>query len=121
MRITSSIKNPDGVFYTDLNGLQLVHRRTVSKLPLQGNFYPMPSSVLVQDGQQRLSLLSGQPLGTAALKQGVCVSLSVCLSVCMYVCMYVCICMSVCLYLSACLCLSVCMCIQHGARHDVMP
>ena len=71
MRLRTSIANPEGVFYTDLNGLQLVRRRTVDKLPIQGNFYPMATSAVLQDGSTRLSLLSQQPLGVAALEQGV--------------------------------------------------
>ncbi len=70
MRLETSIQNPEGVFYTDLNGLQLVRRRTVSKLPIQGNYYPMASQAVLQDRTLRVSLLSGQPQGVAALEQG---------------------------------------------------
>ena len=70
LRLRSTIANSDGFFYTDLNGLQLVRRRTVSKLPLQGNFYPMPTTALLQDSTHRLSLLAAQPQGMASLKTG---------------------------------------------------
>ena len=69
MRFKSSINNED-VFYTDLNGFQLTRRKTYSKIPLQGNFYPMPTSAVLQDHNNRLTLHTGQPLGAAALKKG---------------------------------------------------
>lgn len=74
MRLHSSIANDDGVFYTDLNGLQLVRRKTVVKLPLQGNFYPMPTMALLQDSIHRLSILSAQSHGVASLEQGLFLS-----------------------------------------------
>jgi alpha-mannosidase II len=70
MRLHSSISNDNGVFYTDLNGLQLVRRKTMSKLPLQGNVYPMPTMAFIQDSHHRLSVLGAQPQGVASLKQG---------------------------------------------------
>ena len=70
MRLKTSIRNVDRVFYTDMNGYQLVKRRTVDKLPLQGNVYPMATTAVLQDKSTRLSLLSGQPLGVVALEQG---------------------------------------------------
>ena len=70
MRLCTSIDNKDTVFYTDLNGFQLIRRRTYSKIPLQGNFYPMPTMAMLQDSNRRLTLLSAQPLGVAALKKG---------------------------------------------------
>lgn len=70
MRFRTSIDNEGNVFYTDLNGFQLIRRRTYSKLPLQGNFYPMPSTAMLQDIKRRFTVLSAQPLGVAALKKG---------------------------------------------------
>lgn len=70
MRLCTSIDNKDTVFYTDLNGFQLIRRQTYSKIPLQGNFYPMPTMAMLQDSNRRLTLLSAQPLGVAALKKG---------------------------------------------------
>ena len=71
MRVHTSVENEQETFYTDENGYQLVKRRTYSKLPLQGNVYPMPTSALVQDTKNRVTLFSGQPLGVASLRQGV--------------------------------------------------
>ena len=45
-------------------------RRQFLKLPLQANFYPMPSQALIQDSQHRLSLHSAQALGVASLESG---------------------------------------------------
>jgi alpha-mannosidase II len=70
MRLRTGVRNSDKVFYTDLNGFHLVHRKTQSKIPLQGNFYPVPSMAQLEDKNTRLSLLSAQPLGGAALEEG---------------------------------------------------
>ena len=45
-------------------------RKTLDKLPIQGNFYPMPAMAYVEDSDYRFSILSGQALGAAGLKQG---------------------------------------------------
>ena len=69
MRFLSSVDEKK-VFYTDLNGFQLTRRKTYSKLPMQGNFYPMPSMAVLQDANHRLTLCSRQLLGVASLKPG---------------------------------------------------
>ncbi|XP_077217727.1 golgi alpha-mannosidase II [Tasmannia lanceolata] len=59
------------VFYSDLNGFQMSRRETYDKIPLQGNYYPMPSLAFLQDsGGQRFSVHSRQSLGVASLKSG---------------------------------------------------
>ena len=70
MRFRTSVDNEGSEFYTDLNGFQLIRRRTYSKLPLQANFYPMPTTAMIQDQDKRFTVLSAQPLGVAALKKG---------------------------------------------------
>uniref|UniRef100_A0A671S9U8 Alpha-mannosidase n=1 Tax=Sinocyclocheilus anshuiensis TaxID=1608454 RepID=A0A671S9U8_9TELE len=69
MRITSDLNSKDR-FFTDLNGYQVQPRKTMAKLPLQANFYPMTSMVYLQDSSARLSLLTAQSLGAASLKSG---------------------------------------------------
>uniref|UniRef100_A0A8C5BH80 Alpha-mannosidase n=1 Tax=Gadus morhua TaxID=8049 RepID=A0A8C5BH80_GADMO len=69
MRLVTDIQSGD-VFHTDLNGFQMQARRQFLKLPLQANFYPMPSQALIQDSQHRLSLHSAQALGVASLESG---------------------------------------------------
>lgn len=48
----------------------MTRRKRYSKLPLQANFYPMPSALYIEDDDTRLTLLSAQPQGAAALKEG---------------------------------------------------
>ncbi|XP_011194009.1 alpha-mannosidase 2 [Zeugodacus cucurbitae] len=69
MRLSTRIENGD-IFYTDLNGLQLIKRRRLSKLPLQANYYPIPSTAYIEDSTLRLTLLTGQPLGGSSLSSG---------------------------------------------------
>ncbi|OVA14340.1 Glycoside hydrolase family 38 [Macleaya cordata] len=59
------------VFYSDLNGFQMSRRETYEKIPLQGNYYPMPSLAFMQSSSgHRFSIHSRQSLGVASLKDG---------------------------------------------------
>ncbi|KAH0931538.1 hypothetical protein HID58_008655, partial [Brassica napus] len=59
------------VFYSDLNGFQMSRRETYDKIPLQGNYYPMPSLAFIQGSSgQRFSVHSRQSLGVASLQDG---------------------------------------------------
>ncbi|XP_075221879.1 alpha-mannosidase 2 isoform X2 [Lycorma delicatula] len=69
MQISSNIKNKD-VFFTDLNAYQVIKRKRYAKLPLQANFYPMPSLAYIEDETYRLSVVSSQPLGVGSLEEG---------------------------------------------------
>lgn len=63
--------NNNRLFYTDLNGFQTMRRETYSKIPLQGNYYPMPSLAFLQcPGGRRFSIHSRQALGVASLNKG---------------------------------------------------
>ena len=69
MRINSGVKSGD-LFFTDLNGFQMVKRKRYAKLPLQANYYPIPSMSYIQDETSRLTLISRTPLGGSSLKSG---------------------------------------------------
>uniref|UniRef100_A0A8C5DXJ3 mannosyl-oligosaccharide 1,3-1,6-alpha-mannosidase n=1 Tax=Gouania willdenowi TaxID=441366 RepID=A0A8C5DXJ3_GOUWI len=69
MRFVSDVANGN-CFYSDLNGFQMQQRRTLAKLPLQANFYPMTSSAFLQDSTSRVTLLSAQSQGVASLRPG---------------------------------------------------
>ncbi|XP_028273148.1 alpha-mannosidase 2 [Parambassis ranga] len=69
MRLVSDVASGNR-FYSDLNGFQMQQRRTLAKLPLQANFYPMSSSAFLQDSQCRLSLLAAQSQAVASLRPG---------------------------------------------------
>ncbi|XP_017089304.2 alpha-mannosidase 2 [Drosophila bipectinata] len=69
MRLQTHIDSGN-IFYSDLNGLQLIKRRRLEKLPLQANYYPVPSAMFIEDANMRLTLLTGQPLGGSSLASG---------------------------------------------------
>uniref|UniRef100_A0A8C9VFU6 mannosyl-oligosaccharide 1,3-1,6-alpha-mannosidase n=1 Tax=Scleropages formosus TaxID=113540 RepID=A0A8C9VFU6_SCLFO len=69
MRLVTDIQSKD-TFFTDLNGFQIQPRRYFKKLPLQANFYPMPTMAYIQDTQYRLTLHTAQALGVASLDSG---------------------------------------------------
>ncbi|KAH9290652.1 hypothetical protein KI387_034769 [Taxus chinensis] len=63
--------NNERIFFSDLNGFQMMRRETYDKIPLQGNYYPMPSLAFLQDSTGcRFSIHSRQSLGIAGLKNG---------------------------------------------------
>ncbi|CAF1114091.1 unnamed protein product [Adineta ricciae] len=70
IRLSTGIKN-GAEFFTDLNGFQMIRRKTYEKLPLQGNVYPMPTMAYIEDDSMRFTVLAGQPSGVACLKPGV--------------------------------------------------
>ncbi|XP_014830904.1 PREDICTED: alpha-mannosidase 2-like [Poecilia mexicana] len=69
MRLVTDVASGNR-FYTDLNGFQMQQRRSLEKLPLQANFYPMTSAAFLQDTSSRLSLLSAQSQAAASLRPG---------------------------------------------------
>ncbi|XP_053680748.1 alpha-mannosidase 2 [Anopheles nili] len=69
MRLQTNI-NSGATFYTDLNGMQIIKRKRFQKLPLQANYYPVPSTMFIEDDSYRLTLLGAQPLGGSSLSSG---------------------------------------------------
>jgi hypothetical protein len=47
-------------------------RRNLSKIPLGGNVYPMPSAAFLEDGTHRLTLSTHSAMGAAGLEQVGC-------------------------------------------------
>ena len=50
--------------------LQMQRRKTLDKLPMQANFYPMPATAFLQDEHHRFTILSAQSNGVASLSEG---------------------------------------------------
>ncbi|XP_053613785.1 alpha-mannosidase 2-like isoform X2 [Plodia interpunctella] len=69
MRLSTAVRNND-VFYTDLNGMEMIRRRYFEKLPIQANYYPLPAAAYIEDDNVRVTLLTSTPLGVAALQPG---------------------------------------------------
>lgn len=65
MRIKSDIKN-SGLFFTDSNGFQMLKRKYVPDLPIQGNYYPATSAVFIEDDDMRLNVLLPHSHGVTA-------------------------------------------------------
>lgn len=69
MRLSTNIKS-NRTFFTDLNGMQMVKRERLAKIPLQANYYPIAAAMYIEDQAWRLTLFSGLPLGGSSLKSG---------------------------------------------------
>lgn len=69
MKLVTDVANGNR-FYSDLNSFQMQQRRTLEKLPLQANFYPMTSASFLQDSTSRVSLLTAQSQAVASLTPG---------------------------------------------------
>jgi len=69
LSISSDVQSGD-YFYTDLNGFQVIRRKRYAKLPIQGNWYPIPTMAYIQDKKTRLTLVSHQPLGGSSMASG---------------------------------------------------
>lgn len=54
----------------------MVKRRRFKQLPLQAHFFPMASSVIMEDEMVRMTLLSAQPSGVANLASGMSLIIS---------------------------------------------
>ncbi|XP_068085072.1 lysosomal alpha-mannosidase [Anabrus simplex] len=72
-RFTTELDN-QGVFYTDANGRELVKRKLnpESTEPIAGNYYPVPTRILIRDEKRGLELavLTDRPQGGSSLRNG---------------------------------------------------
>jgi hypothetical protein len=50
--------------------LQIIRRKRFFKLPLQANYYPLPTMAFIQDQTFRFTIVTAQPLGIGSLKEG---------------------------------------------------
>lgn len=48
----------------------MTRRQKWDQLPLQAQFYPMPSMAYIEDSKVRLTITTRQPLGVASLESG---------------------------------------------------
>ncbi|XP_050305536.1 alpha-mannosidase 2 [Anthonomus grandis grandis] len=69
MRLATNIDSKEE-FFTDDNGYQVVRRQRFKKLPLQANYYPMPTKAFIEDKSTRLTVLTSTPLGCSSLSSG---------------------------------------------------
>ncbi|RUS77476.1 hypothetical protein EGW08_014782 [Elysia chlorotica] len=69
-RFDTDLENSDQSYFTDQNGFQFIRRRTLSDQPIEANYYPMTSGVILEDTKSRLTILSAQSHGCASLQQG---------------------------------------------------
>ncbi|XP_067940023.1 alpha-mannosidase 2-like isoform X1 [Watersipora subatra] len=70
MRIGSTIENGE-LFYTDSNSFTMMERRNhYPEHSLASNYYPMTSSAFINDENQRITLLTMQPLGVTSVHKG---------------------------------------------------
>ncbi|CAO4361909.1 unnamed protein product [Caenorhabditis nigoni] len=66
-RFTTNWAKP--ITFTDSVGMQLL-RRDFYRLPIQSNYYPMPTSAVLQEGKQRISIVSNVEHGARFLENG---------------------------------------------------
>lgn len=68
--IDNTINNGEPEFYTDQNGFQWLPRRKTPQLDVEGNYYPITSSVFLQDDSIRLTLATTHAQGVASMEKG---------------------------------------------------
>jgi len=68
-RFTTDV-NSDGDFYTDLNGFQVQRRTLREDKPIQFNFYPVTSSIWVQDESTRFTVHTRQAMAGSSRQNG---------------------------------------------------
>ncbi|XP_052766949.1 alpha-mannosidase 2-like isoform X2 [Mya arenaria] len=74
MRLSTSILNEKGSFFTDQNGFQYVQRKShptdKNYQNIERNYYPATTMAFLQDSDTRITLHTGQPMGVASLERG---------------------------------------------------
>lgn len=49
---------------------QMIKRERFSKIPTQGNYYPLAAAGYIEDERVRMTIVTGQPLGAASMSSG---------------------------------------------------
>ncbi|VDK18278.1 unnamed protein product, partial [Anisakis simplex] len=57
-RFSSDLHSNSTQFYTDSNGFQLLKREYNHNLPVNANYYPMPTAAVLQDDSRRITIVS---------------------------------------------------------------
>lgn len=74
MRVMTDIDNgAEPTFYTDQSGLHMQKRVRVQRIGIQGNYFPITSAAMIEDGAgpgRRLTLLTDHAAGAASWQQG---------------------------------------------------
>lgn len=76
IRFTIPKLNNQELFYTDLNGFQIITRKRYDKIPIQGNVYPLNTMTFIESNRTngnsnlRFNVLTGQPLGVTSSSSG---------------------------------------------------
>lgn len=65
MRVKCGIRN-NGLFYTDSNGFQMLKRKYVSELEVQGNYYPATTAIFIEDSNMRFNVILPHSHGVTA-------------------------------------------------------
>lgn len=66
----NNLKSDETEFFTDQNGFQWLPRRKISKLGVEGNYYPITSSMFIQDNSMRLTLATTHAQGATSMNPG---------------------------------------------------
>ncbi|CAH0550775.1 unnamed protein product [Brassicogethes aeneus] len=69
MRLSTNIESGEE-YFTDVNGYQIMRRKRFKKIPLQANYYPIPTMAYIEDKKTRISIVTSGPLGCASLNPG---------------------------------------------------
>ena len=55
MRISTDVDSGEE-YFTDLNGFHAIRRKRLAKIPLQANYYPVPSMIYLQDEERSVDV-----------------------------------------------------------------
>ena len=68
MRFDTNVEN-NNIFYTDLNGFQMMGRKH-HNMSIEMNYFPITSMAILEDSERRITLHSAQSHGVASLARG---------------------------------------------------